>query len=193
MLPRHLVPSPVPLSAVPAHHPGVREATLCYPVDGDRVLLIEKRRGVGDGMVNGPGGKLEPGETPHECVVREVEEEVGVEVDPWKVGELDFTFGVHESDALVGSSEQRSDGDDPFMFVHVFRADNPRGDPEPSDEADPFWVHVDDIPYDRMWADDRYWVPHLLDGTKFRGDAVFDEDGEEMLEWELETGVDFDD
>lgn len=73
----------------------MREATLCYPIDDDRVLLIEKQRGVGAGNVNGPGGKLEPGETPHECVVREVGEEVGVRVDPWKVGELEFTFGVH--------------------------------------------------------------------------------------------------
>lgn len=154
----------------------MREATLCYPVDGDRVLLIEKQRGVGDGKVNGPGGKLEPGETPRECVVREVREEVAVTVDPRKVGELHFTFG-----------------DDPFMFVHVFRADDPSGEPEPSAEAEPFWCPVDEIPYDRMWEDDRYWVPHLLDGTTFRGDAVFDADGEELLEWELSTGVEFGD
>jgi 8-oxo-dGTP diphosphatase len=152
----------------------MQEATLCYPVDGDRVLLIEKQRGVGDGKVNGPGGKLEPGETPRECVVREVREEVGVDVAPWKVGELHFTFG-----------------DDPFMFVHVYRADDPSGEPEPSAEAEPFWCPVDEIPYDRMWDDDRYWVPHLLDGTKFRGDAVFDADGDELLDWELETGVEF--
>jgi 8-oxo-dGTP diphosphatase len=171
----------------------VREATLCYPVDGDRVLLIEKKRGLGDGLVNGPGGKLEPGETPHDCVVREVAEEVGVHVDPEKVGELSFTFGVHEGDSLVGSSEPRSDGDDPFMFVHVFRADDPTGEPAESDEARPMWVPVDEIPFDRMWEDDRYWVPHLLDRTTFRGHAHFDADGEELLDWELETGVDLDD
>ncbi|MFC3478504.1 8-oxo-dGTP diphosphatase [Halobacterium litoreum] len=153
----------------------MREATLCYPVVDDEVLLIEKRRGVGAGNVNGPGGKLEPGETPRECVVREVREEVAVRVDPEKMGELHFTFG-----------------DDPFMFVHVFRADDPTGDPEPSEEADPFWCPVDDIPYDRMWEDDRYWVPHLLEGTQFRGDAVFDEDGDELLEWDLETDVELD-
>lgn len=175
MLSHHLVPSPTALSAVPIDAPGVREATLCYPLDGDRVLLIDKKRGVGEGNVNGPGGKLEPGETPYECVVREVREEVGVRVNPWKVGELEFTFG-----------------DDPFMFVHVFRDDDPQGDPEESAEAAPMWVHVDDIPYDRMWDDDRYWVPHLLDGTTFRGHAHFDADGEELLEWDCETGVTFD-
>ncbi|MFB6071833.1 MAG: 8-oxo-dGTP diphosphatase [Halobacterium sp.] len=152
----------------------MREATLCYPVDGDRVLLIEKQRGVGDGKVNGPGGKLEPGETPRECVVREVREEVGVDVDPRKVGELEFVFG-----------------DEPFMFVHVYRADDPEGEPEPSAEAEPFWCPVEDIPYDRMWADDRYWVPHLLEDTTFRGFARFDADGDELLDWECETDVDF--
>ncbi|WP_232701034.1 8-oxo-dGTP diphosphatase [Halobacterium wangiae] len=150
----------------------MREATLCYPVDGDRVLLIEKKRGVGDGLVNGPGGKLEPGETPRECVVREVREEVGVAVAPEKVGELSFTFG-----------------DDPFMFVHVYRADDPTGDPVETEEARPMWVPLDEIPYNRMWADDRYWVPHLLDRTTFRGHAYFDADGEELLDWELRTDV----
>ena len=77
------------------------EATLCFPLrssgdevdspsadepapdeDEDDVLLIEKRRGLGEGWYNGPGGKCEAGETPRECAARETREEVGLEVDP---------------------------------------------------------------------------------------------------------------
>ena len=47
------------------------EATLVFIHQGSRVLLIEKLRGIGMGKINGPGGKIDPGETPLECAVRE--------------------------------------------------------------------------------------------------------------------------
>lgn len=153
----------------------VQGATLCLPVVDGRVLLIRKKRGVGAGLYNGPGGKIEPGETPRECIHREVHEELrvglsGVE----KVGELDFVFG-----------------DEPFMFVHVYRADDVTGEPEETPEADPEWFDPEEIPYDEMWPDDRYWVPKLLDGETFTGRFRFDDDGDELLGWALWTDVEF--
>ena len=53
-------------------------ATLMFVIRDDEVLLIHKKRGLGKGKVNGPGGKLEAGETPAACAVRETEEEVVV-------------------------------------------------------------------------------------------------------------------
>jgi 8-oxo-dGTP diphosphatase len=153
----------------------MQPATLCYLLgpDDEEVLLIRKKRGLGEGNYLGPGGKVEEGETPRECVVREVEEEIGVTPrDPEKVGEFEFVFGE--------ASE---------MFVHVFRAEEFDGTPEESPEADPEWFDYDSLPYDQMWEDDRYWMPHLLDGDTFAGEFVFDEDGDELLEWEVETGV----
>ena len=49
-------------------------ATLTFVFDGSEVLLIEKKRGLGAGKVNAPGGRLEPGESITECAVREVRE-----------------------------------------------------------------------------------------------------------------------
>lgn len=150
-------------------------ATLCWVLDDDRALLIEKKRGVGAGLYNAPGGKVEDDETPRECARRETREEVGV--TPFgmeKVGTLDFTFG-----------------DDPFMFVYVFRADDYEGSPRETAEARPAWFDTDSLPYEEMWEDDRYWVPHLLAGETFHGDAVFDADGDELREWSLETDVTF--
>jgi 8-oxo-dGTP diphosphatase len=141
--------------------------------DAEEVLLIRKKRGLGEGKYVGPGGKVEAGETPRECVVREVREEIGV--TPWnpeKVGEFEFVFG-----------------EEPEMFVHVFRAEAFSDVPEETDEADPAWFDFDAMPYDEMWEDDRYWMPELLDGETFAGEFVFDEDGDELLEWEVETGV----
>lgn len=153
----------------------MQPATLCYLLrpDDEEVLLIRKKRGLGEGLYVGPGGKVEDGETPRECVVREVEEEIGVTPrDPEKVGEFEFVFGE--------STE---------MFVHVFRAEDFGGVPEESPEADPGWFDFDSMPYDEMWEDDRYWMPHLLAGETFAGEFVFDEDGDELLEWTVETDV----
>lgn len=153
----------------------MQSATLCYllqPEDRE-VLLIEKKRGLGEGNYVGPGGKVEEGETPRECVVREVREEIGVRVrDPEKVGEFEFVFG-----------------ETPEMFVHVFRAEAFAGVPEESPEADPAWFDYDAVPYDQMWEDDRYWLPALLDGETFTGEFVFDAEGDELREWDVETGV----
>ncbi|ELZ18599.1 NUDIX hydrolase [Natrinema thermotolerans DSM 11552] len=157
------------------------EATLCFPLreggDADEVLLIEKRRGLGEGWYNGPGGKCEPGETPRECAVRETEEEVGLEVrDLEKAGELTFLLdgGAH-------------------TFCHVYRSRSFEGEPTSSEEAYPEWVPVDDVPYDRMWDDDFLWLPGVLAGKTVAGEFRF-EGGEpldeaEFVDHDLEWGV----
>ena len=40
-----------------------------------------------------------------------------------------------------------------------------------------------------MWEDDRYWLPHLLDGETFVGEFAFDAAGDELLDHELSVGV----
>lgn len=37
----------------------------------------------------------------------------------------------------------------------------------------PRWFATQDIPYDSMWEDDKFWLPHLLDGEQFTGRFVF--------------------
>ncbi|AGB30395.1 NUDIX hydrolase [Natrinema pellirubrum DSM 15624] len=158
------------------------EATLCFPLreggDADEeVLLIEKRRGLGEGWYNGPGGKCEPGETPRECAVRETEEEVGLEVtDLEKAGELTFLL----------------DGE-AHTFCHVYRSRSFEGEPTSSEEAYPEWVPVDDVPYDRMWDDDHLWLPGVLEGNTVAGEFRF-EGGEPLdeaafVDHDLEWGV----
>jgi hypothetical protein len=49
------------------------------------------------------------------------------------------------------------------------------------------WFSFDDIPYDRMWQDDEHWLPILLDGKRFRGWFLFNEDGSRLLRHQLET------
>ena len=68
-------------------------ATLVFVLRGEEVLLIHKKRGLGAGKINGPGGKIEQGETPLQAGVREVEEEL--EITPFdleEMGTLRFQF-----------------------------------------------------------------------------------------------------
>jgi len=127
------------------------------------VLLIRKKRGLGAGKVNAPGGKLEPGETPLAAVIRETEEEICVTpADLHEMGELSFQFADGYS-----------------LFCHVFVAHAFEGEPTETEEAAPFWVRIDEIPYAEMWSDDAHWLPMVLEGRRFRG--YFEFDGDLML------------
>ncbi len=139
---------------------ATERATLCFVVRGGRVLLIRKKRGLGAGKINGPGGRLEDGESPLECAIRETEEEL--RVSPFALcpaGRLQFQFV-----------------DGYGIDVSVFRAAGCVGEPRETDEAVPLWTPTDAIPYDEMWEDDRIWLPRMLAGEPFHGRFVFEED-----------------
>ncbi len=145
----------------------VNHATLVFVIRDSQVLLIRKRRGLGAGKINGPGGKIDPGETALECAVREVEEELLVTPTGLdQRGELLFQF-------IDGYS----------IHVHVFTATDCQGAPQKTDEAIPLWTDLDQIPYDEMWADDRIWLPLMLAGQTFKGRFIFDDDA--MLDHDL--------
>ncbi len=146
----------------------VDRATLTFVIRGQEVLLIRKKRGLGAGKINGPGGKIEKGESTLDGAIREVEEEVGITpLDAKKSGELRFQF---------------TDGYS--IHVHVFTARNHRGEARESDEAIPLWTNVQSIPYSEMWADDILWLPAALDGKAISGRFLFENDV--MLDYELD-------
>jgi len=143
-------------------------ATLLFIFEGDRVLLIRKKRGLGAGKINGPGGKIDPGETPLECAIRETQEELGVTgLNPEEIGLLRFQF----TDGLG-------------LLCHVFRADAFTGAPVETEEAIPLWRGIDAIPFDEMWADDCLWFQHLIARRRFVGNFEFD--GDRMLTGSVE-------
>jgi 8-oxo-dGTP diphosphatase len=144
--------------------------TLVFVVRGGEVLLIRKLRGLGAGKVNGPGGKIDPGESPLAGAAREVQEEVcAAPLGLTPAGRARFQFA-----------------DGYATDVHVFRASGLAGEPKATPEADPFWVPVAQIPYAEMWEDDALWLPHLLAGRAFSGRFLFDED--KLLDWAIEIG-----
>lgn len=147
-------------------------AVLCFLRDrssseAPSILLIEKKRGLGAGKVNAPGGKLDPGETPRDAAIRETEEEVGLvpeELTHHGVLRFIFTNGYH-------------------LEVHVFLSYRWRGTLTETDEAAPFWVAESDIPYERMWEDDRLWLPSVLRDRIVDAEMLFDDD--HIVTWDI--------
>jgi 8-oxo-dGTP diphosphatase len=147
---------------------AVEPATLVFVIEGGRVLLIRKKRGLGAGKINGPGGRLEPGEQPELCAARELYEELGVRAGPLVL------MGHHRFQFIDGYS----------TYVYVYRTSEMRGTPVETDEAFPLWFDVDAIPFDEMWEDDRYWLPLVLEGRRFSGYWIFD--GDRMVDYRLD-------
>ncbi len=133
--------------------------TLLFVATHGRVLLIHKKRGHGAGKINGPGGKIENGETAVACAVRETFEEVGITaIAPRLLGTFKFVDRVASQ-----------------WLGYAFVANAYEGTPVESAEAVPEWFEFAAIPYDKMWDDDRFWLPDLLAGRAVAGEFLFDD------------------
>ncbi len=139
----------------------LRQATLCFLCRDKEILLAMKKRGFGKGRYNGPGGKPEGLESVEEAIKREVKEEIGVEVGKMeKVAVLDFYF------ASKPEWNQQ---------VTVFKSIEWQGEPVESEEMAPEWFVNEKIPYEKMWPDDIYWLPKVIEGKKIRASFLFGE------------------
>lgn len=133
--------------------------TLCLIHTDTHLLLGRKKRGFGEGKWNGLGGKVEQGEDVETAVRREVWEEAGIQVPiVEKMGMIHFEY----------------EGRPETMEVHIFKTKEFEGNPSESEEMEPKWFTFDEIPFERMWKSDKYWVPLLLKGVKFKGKFNFD-------------------
>ena len=144
-------------------------ATLIFVRMDGMVLLIRKLQGMGAGLLNAPGGRVEPGETPLQGAIREAREELCVTpFNPQVAGVLEFEF---------------TDGYS--LRCHVFTASSYDGIPTETAEAIPLWIDEREMPYNQMWADDRVWFPLILAERKFRGRFLFE--AEQMLGCEMDV------
>ena len=143
-------------------------ATLVFVFRGQEILLIDKKTGLGKGKINGPGGKVDRGETPEEAAIRECREELDI-----KVRNLEYC-GEHRFQFVDGYS----------IHVWVYRTQDFEGEPSESREATPRWTRLDEIPFEDMWEDDRYWLPMMVRGERFRTRWIFD--GDRMVDYAIE-------
>jgi 8-oxo-dGTP diphosphatase len=141
-------------------------ATLCYVKQNGKTLMLHRVKKANDvhvGKWNGLGGKLEAGESPEQCVIREVHEEAGLEiVRPRYHGLLIFADFA---------------GDD--WFVWVFSANEFSGELIESNEGHLEWIPDEEVRALNLWPSDQIFLPWLEMDKIFS--ARFQYHGDEMF------------
>jgi len=138
-------------------------ATLCYVMDKDKTLMLfrnKKENDYHEGKWNGLGGKLEAGETPEECAVREVYEESGLKVfDPIMKGLITFPMfdGV----------------EDWYVFIFVFKKFS--GELIDSPEGQLKWIPNNKLTDLNLWDGDKHFIPWLFEDNCFSAKFIYEE------------------
>ncbi|KAJ7484623.1 NUDIX hydrolase domain-like protein [Mycena latifolia] len=141
-----------------------RYYTNVFLIQGDKLLLGYKKRGLGIHKYNGFGGKVEPNESTLNAAKRELQEEAGITAPLEHAGTLLFV--------VPGSK---------WAHIDIFRTEEYSGTITESDEMRPEWFNTNQIPFDNMWDTDRYWLPLLLAKQPFSGRADYEKNGEAFI------------
>lgn len=147
-------------------------ATLCYVKQNGRTLMIHRNKRPNDihaGKWNGLGGKFEAGESPEDCITREVREESGLTIHaPHLHGLLTFT---------------NFKGNDWYVFVYT--ANDFEGELAADvAEGGLAWVPDDEILHLPLWDSDPIFLPWLNQGRFFS--AKFNYDGDRFVDYTVE-------
>lgn len=136
-------------------------ATLCYVRSAGKTLMVHRTKKANDmhmGKWNGLGGKLEAGETPEECAVREVLEESGLCIsNPILKGLLTFPAFANDED----------------WYAFVFIATQFEGQLIDSPEGVLEWVDDAELLRLNLWDGDRIFIPWLDQPGFFSGKFLY--------------------
>lgn len=141
----------------------MKVASLAIITQGNRILLGRKqgKPEIGEGTLNGSGGKQEPNETILECLIRETQEELDITLDSAKTEKVAIiTFHA---------------GGIPDFEVHVYRTSDFAGEPRETESMIPEWHALNAIPYERMLESDREWFPKIIAGERFCANVRYQE------------------
>lgn len=133
---------------------AMRETTLCYlEKDGSYLMLhrTKKQNDENAGKWIGVGGHLEPGETPEQCLLREVREETGLTLTRYRArGIVDFASDVWGQERM-----------------HLFTADGFIGELHVCNEGELQWVPQKDVLLLPLWEGDKIFLELLKQEEPF--------------------------
>lgn len=164
------------------------KSTVGILVDENNVILGLRKSSstdLGLGLIAGIGGKHELGESDEECFIREFKEEVGTIIENGqenivcqplefkKVGRVRFFF----KNKPIESSWNQD--------VAVYACTKWAGTPVETESTKPLTFNSSKIPFERMWPDNQYWIPKLLNNEQFNAVFIY-EDAKQIAEYKLE-------
>ena len=129
--------------------------TLCY-IENDRgeyLMLhrVKKKNDVNHDKWIGVGGKFEDGESPEDCLLREVREETGLTLTRYRFrAVVTFVAEGYETE-----------------YMHLFTADAWEGELLPCDEGDLEWVDIDKVCDLPIWTGDKIFLDLLRQDVPF--------------------------
>ena len=129
-------------------------STLCYLERGDQYLMLHRVKKANDMNHDkwiGVGGKIEEGESPEDCVLRETFEETGLRLTQYRYRGL-VTF---VSDRY------------PTEYMHLFTATGWTGTPHECDEGELAWIKKADLLSLPLWEGDKIFLRLLDTDTPF--------------------------
>lgn len=140
--------------------------TLCYLEQEGKYLMlhrVKKKQDVNAGKWIGVGGHFEEGESPEDCMKREIREETGLVPLAWRFRGI-VTF-------LSDSA--------PAEYMHLYTVTQWQGELTDCDEGDLAWVEKGQIDRLNLWEGDRIFLRLLAEEAPFfslkltyRGDAL---------------------
>ena len=130
----------------------MRLTTLCYiENDKNEYLMLHRTKKKNDQSHDkwlGVGGKFEEGESPEECMLREVKEETGLEIMNFKLrGIVTFVSEVWETE-----------------YMYIFTAGFPGGDISECSEGELKWIPKNEIMQLPLWEGDKEFLEILTSG-----------------------------
>jgi len=131
-------------------------ATECYIQRENQILMLyrnKKQNDINKGKYIGLGGKFEYGESPEQCLLREIKEEAGVTLTDYRLRGI-VTFIM-----LDGSSEP--------IYMFVYTAGGFTGEISACDEGELHWVDKDKILSLDLWEGDKLFWRWLLEDKRF--------------------------
>jgi len=144
-------------------------ATLCYVKQNGKTLMIHRNKRPNDihaGKWNGLGGKFEAGESPEDCVIREVREESGLTIR-----------ALHLHGLLTFVNFKGND-----WYVFVYTADEFQGElTRDVSEGSLEWIPDGEILRLPLWDSDLVFLPWLNQEGFFS--AKFNYDGEKFVDY----------
>ena len=128
--------------------------TLCYLVKDGKYLMmhrVKKEKDINKDKWIGVGGHFEYGESPDECLIREVMEETGLTLLDYKArGIVTFVYG-----------------EDVVEYMHLYTSDKFEGDLIECDEGELVWIPIDEVQNLPIWEGDKVFFRLLDENREF--------------------------
>lgn len=147
-------------------------STICYIEKDNKYLMLHRTKKENDINENkwlGVGGKFEEGESPEECIVREVKEETGLTLKENKFrGMLTYVSTTWQTE-----------------YIYVFTSNNFEGDLIECNEGDLKWIDKNEVMNLNTWEGDKIFLEKLLQEESKFFSIKFEYDGEKLIRYTI--------